>query len=196
MCKCFIYFYNFIENYENHKTNEYSAQEAYWIPRTHAFTDMRPMGGAQGSNIVVRSLDGTNHLIGRSCLPTNRRCHRANRTGASCSWLGRRSTGAYAGTLQTPTLLKRAKPRVPPTFSSLPFPPTFYLVYRTQRQILCAAKLRDSLKLENIILSYLFCNSCRLVCFIVCEILREAYFSSVLIFLSIQINMRIFNNHR
>lgn len=44
----------------------------------------------------------------------------------SCSWLGRHSTGAYAGTLWTPTLLHRAKPRAPP--STLSLPPTFHFI--------------------------------------------------------------------
>lgn len=50
----------------------------------------------------------------------------------SCSWLGRHSTGAYAGTLWTPTPLHRAKPRAPPStlfcFSSLLLPPTFHFI--------------------------------------------------------------------
>lgn len=64
---------------------------------------------------------------------TARRRHRP--IGPIGSWPGRRSTGAYAGTLRrTPTLLKGAKPRAPPTFSSLPLPPTFHLAF-TERQL-------------------------------------------------------------
>jgi len=127
-----------LETAEITNTNEYCCKGPV-NARTHAFTDTGPMGGAQGSNVAVRSPDGTNSLIGRPCLLTDRRRNRANRAGAGCSWLGRRSAGAYARTLRTPTLLKRAKPCAPPTFSSLPLPPTFHLVYRIQRRIVYTA---------------------------------------------------------
>jgi len=128
------------------------------------------MGGAQGSNVAVRSPDGTNSLIGRPCLLTDRRRNRTNRAGAGCSWLGRRSAGAYARTLRTPTLLKRAKPCAPPTFSSLPLPPTFHLVYRTQRRIVyvaCVVRFVETRGQYILIGHILFAIS--VACFFHCE---------------------------
>lgn len=72
-------------------------------------------------------------------------------TGSSQS-PGRRSAGAYAGTLRrTPTLLKRAKPRVPPTFSSLSLPPTFHLAFTDRPRavgprVVCARLARVALR--------------------------------------------------
>lgn len=95
-----------------------------------------PMGGARDGNVAVCSSRWhglADWWVGRDscgCSPTEL-------ARASCSWLGRHSTGAYAGTPWTPTPLQRAKPCAPPsTFSSLSLPPTFhtrYVVFRVHR---------------------------------------------------------------